>query len=58
MLASEVAVLKSRDDISVKCSRYQDTGPTDPSLELEQVYFTVCDTDQWVSPVICGWGFK
>ena len=32
MLASEVAVLKSRHGISVKCSRYRDTGPTDPSL--------------------------
>ena len=32
MLASEVAVLKSRHSISLKCSRYRDTGPTDPSL--------------------------
>ena len=34
MLTSEVAVLKSRHGISVKCSRYRDTGPTDPSLIL------------------------
>ena len=32
MLASEVAVVKSHHGISVKCSRYRDTGPTDPSL--------------------------
>ena len=32
MLTSEVAVLKSRHGISVKCSRYRDTGTTDPSL--------------------------
>ena len=27
-----MAVVKSHHSISVKCSRYQDTGPTDPSL--------------------------
>ena len=32
MLTSEVAVLRSRHGISVKCSRHRDTGPTDPSL--------------------------
>ena len=32
VLSSEVLVLKSRHTISVKWSRYQDTGPTDPSL--------------------------
>ena len=32
MLTSEVAVLKSRHGISVKCYRYRDTGTTDPSL--------------------------
>ena len=37
MLTSEVAVLKSRHGISVKCSRYRDTGPTDPSLESTNV---------------------
>ena len=34
MLTSEVAVVKSRHGISVKCSRYRDTGTTDPSLML------------------------
>ena len=32
MLTSEVAVVKSHHGISVKCSRYRDTGTTDPSL--------------------------
>ena len=32
MLTSKVVVLKSCHGISVKCSRYRDTGPTDPSL--------------------------
>ena len=32
MLTSEVAVVKSHHGISVKCTRYRDTGPTDPSL--------------------------
>ena len=32
VLASEVAVVKSHHSISVKCSWYRDTGPTDPSL--------------------------
>ena len=32
MLTSEVAVLKYRHGISVKCSRYRDIGPTNPSL--------------------------
>ena len=32
MLTSEVAVVKYHHSISVKCSRYRDTGPTDPSL--------------------------
>ena len=32
MLTSKVAVVKSHHGISVKCSRYRDTGPTDPSL--------------------------
>ena len=32
MLTSKVAVVKSRHGISVKCSRYRDTGTTDPSL--------------------------
>ena len=35
MLAGEVAVLKSCHGISVKCSRYRDTGPTDPSLIVD-----------------------
>ena len=29
MLASEVAVLKARHGISLKCCQFQDTGPTD-----------------------------
>ena len=32
MFTSEVAVVKSHHGISVKCSRYRDTGTTDPSL--------------------------
>ena len=32
MFTSEVAVVKSHHSISVKCSRYQDTRPTDPAL--------------------------
>ena len=32
VLTSEVAVVKSHHSISVKCSRYRDTRPTDPSL--------------------------
>ena len=32
VLTSEVAVVKSHHGITVKCSRYRDTGPTDPSL--------------------------
>ena len=32
VLAIEVAVVNSHHGISVKCSRYRDTGPTDPSL--------------------------
>ena len=32
MLRSEVAVVQFHHGISVKCSRYRDTGPTDPSL--------------------------
>ena len=32
VLTSEVAVVKSHHGISLKCSRCQDTGPTDPSL--------------------------
>ena len=38
MLASEVAVVKSHHGISVKCSRYRDTGPTDPSLLICSVH--------------------
>ena len=38
MLASEVAVVKSHHGISVKCSRYRDTGPTDPSLVMTQAF--------------------
>ena len=34
MLTSKVAVLKSHHGISVKCSEYRDTGPTDPSLVI------------------------
>ena len=34
VLTSEVAVVKSHHTISVKCSRYRDTGTTDPSLIL------------------------
>ena len=32
MLTSEVAVVKSHHGISVKCSRYRNTGTTVPSL--------------------------
>ena len=32
VFTSEVAVVKSHHGISVKCSRYRDTGTTDPSL--------------------------
>ena len=32
MLTSEVLLLKCHHSISVKCSEYQNTGPTDPSL--------------------------
>ena len=32
VLTIEVAVVNSHHGISVKCSRYRDTGPTDPSL--------------------------
>ena len=38
MFTSEGAVVKSHHGISVKCSRYQDTGPTDPSLIVFQNY--------------------
>ena len=38
MLTSEVAVVKSRHGISVKCSRHRDTGTTDPSLVLRDGY--------------------
>ena len=31
-MASEVAAVKSHHGISVKCSQYRDTGPTNPSL--------------------------
>ena len=31
VLTSEVAVVKSRHSISLKCSRHQDTVPTKPS---------------------------
>ena len=34
MLASEVAVVKPRHSISVKCSRYRETRPTDSSLVI------------------------
>ena len=34
MFTSEVAVVKSHHGISVKCSRYRDTGTTDPSLVI------------------------
>ena len=34
MLTSEVAVVKFHHGISVKCSRYWDTRPTDPSLVI------------------------
>ena len=34
MLTSEVAVVKSHHDISVKYSQYRDTGPTNPSQLL------------------------
>ena len=36
MLTSEMAVLKSRHGISVKCSPYRDTGTTDPSLPIQE----------------------
>ena len=35
MLASEVAVLKSCDGISVKCSQYRDTRPTNPGKAIK-----------------------
>ena len=38
MLTSEVAVVKSRHGISVKCSRYRDTGTTDPSLIIREIF--------------------
>ena len=34
VLVSEVAVVKSHHSISLKCSQYRDTGPTDPPLML------------------------
>ena len=37
MLTSEVAVVNSHHGISVKCSRYRDTGTTDPSLVYSRV---------------------
>ena len=39
MLTSEVAVVKSHHVISVKCSRYRDTRPTDPSLDIRQSFY-------------------
>ena len=44
MLTSEVAVLKSRHGISVKCSRYRDTGTTDPSLDIGVTEFQAIHT--------------
>ena len=51
MLTSEVSVVKSHHGISVKCSQYRDTGPTDPSLFLIQLARSVSSRDGSVGPV-------
>ena len=58
MLASKVAVLKCHHGIAVKCFRYQDTRPTDPSLvrslilavsiAIFQTCFS-CYKDKWIA---------
>ena len=49
MLTSEMAVLKSRHGISVKCSPYRDTGTTDPSLLYTIKHLTILGRFVFVS---------
>ena len=53
MLISEVAILKSRQSVSLKCSGYRDTLPTDPSLQGTNDLILDDDSDHHLYPVIC-----